>query len=329
DLEVELATNIDQKAQEPGAITLPAKKLLDITRSLPGNSMLEVCSESSRAMIKSGKSWFTLAAIPASEFPTIGELEPTLTLCIPSKDLKTIIEHTQFSMAHQDVRYYLNGLMLEIGNRRVRAVATDGHRLALSEVGITVDTSLSACRDTQAAEPLQIVIPRKGVMELSRMLTETSSEAHVLISTNHVQVKLGTRRLVSKLIDGRFPDYGRVLTETGDKVVKANREALRRGLARTSILSNEKFRGVKIILDRNTLRSVAHNPEQEEAEEEIDVEYLGAPLEIGFNALYLLDVLSAIETETVRLEFSGPDKSCLIQPEGQSGSRYVIGPMRL
>jgi DNA polymerase-3 subunit beta len=284
DLEVELVTGISQPVQEPGIITLPAKKLLDITRSLPPNSAIGIESSDSRAAVRCGKSRFSLLAVPAADYPVIGDFEPTLVFEIPPRDLKGIIEGTQFSMAHQDVRYWFNGLMLEIGNNRIRAVATDGHRLALSEAEVVVDI-------------------------------ETP-----------IQVKQGAYTLTSKLIDGRFPDYERVLAEKGDKIVKANRESLRQGLARTSILSNEKFRGIKIALEMNVLRSAAHNTEQEEAEEEIEVNYSGAPLEIGFNASYLLDVLS----DTVRLEFSKPDRSCLIRPEGGSANcRYVVGPIRL
>ncbi len=319
DLEVELVIDINQQVQEPGISTLPARKLLDITRSLPPNSQIEIESSDLRAVVRSGKSRFSLAAVPAAEYPVIGDFGPTLVFEIPNKNLKEIIEETQFSMAHQDVRYWFNGLMLEIGNNRIRAVATDGHRLALSEVAVTQDTGT----------PVQIIVPRKGVIEISKILTETGDAVQVRVGSNHVQVSLGSYKLTSKLIDGRFPDYERVLLEKGDKIVKANREGLRQGLARTSILSNEKFRGVKIALERNVLHSAAHNTEQEEAEEEIEVNYSGAPLEIGFNASYLLEVLSVIKTETVQLEFSRPDKSCLIRPEGPSSSRYVVGPIRL
>lgn len=319
DLEVELVISINQQVQEPGLSTLPAKKLLDITRSLPANSGIEIESSDVRAVVRSGRSRFSLLAMPAVEYPVIGDFEPSLIFEIPSKNLREIIEGTQFSMAHQDVRYWFNGLMLEIGNNRIRAVATDGHRLALSEVAVTMDIQV----------PAQIIIPRKGVIEISKLLSETNDAVQVQVGSNHVQIRLGTSKLTSKLIDGRFPDYERVLSEKGDKIVKANREGLKQGLARTSILSNEKFRGIKLALDKNVLRSAAHNMEQEEAEEEIEVTYSGASLEIGFNVSYLLEVLSAIKTETVELEFSQPDKSCLIRPEGLSSSRYVVGPIRL
>jgi DNA polymerase-3 subunit beta len=319
DLEVELIISINRPVQEPGMSALPARKLLDITRSLPANSEIEIASRDSRAVIKSGRSRFSLLAMPAAEYPVIGDFEPTLVLEIPPKDLREIIEETQFSMAHQDVRYWFNGLMLEIRNNRIRAVATDGHRLALSETEVTQDVET----------PIQIIVPKKGVIEISKLLTEASSAAQVWVGSNHVQIRLGAYKLTSKLIDGRFPDYERVLSEKGDKIVKANREGLRQGLIRTSILSNEKLKGIKLTLDKNILRSAAHNMEQEEAEEEIEVSYSGAPLEIGFNASYLLEVLSVIKAETVELEFSQPDKSCLIRPEGSSASRYVVGPIRL
>ena len=319
DLEVELIISINRPVQEPGMSALPARKLLDITRSLPANSEIEIASRDSRAVIKSGRSRFSLLAMPAAEYPVIGDFEPTLVLEIPPKDLREIIEETQFSMAHQDVRYWFNGLMLEIRNNRIRAVATDGHRLALSETEVTQDVET----------PIQIIVPKKGVIEISKLLTEASVSAQVWVGSNHVQIRLGAYKLTSKLIDGRFPDYERVLSEKGDKIVKANREGLRQGLIRTSILSNEKLKGIKLTLDKNILRSAAHNMEQEEAEEEIEVSYSGAPLEIGFNASYLLEVLSVIKAETVELEFSQPDKSCLIRPEGSSASRYVVGPIRL
>jgi len=235
-------------------------------------------------------------------------------------NLKRLIERTHFAMAQQDVRYYLNGLMLEIRDNKIRAVATDGHRLALNECEARVG----------GKEAQQIIVPRKGVVELQRLLEDSGGDVDLELGTNHLRVKVRDISMTTKLIDGRFPDYERVLPQQCDKQVVVNRDLLRDALTRTSILSNEKYRGVRFNIDEGILRAQAHNPEQEEAEEEVEVNYAGSAIEIGFNAGYVLDALNVINTEQITIELSDPNSSCLITPhEDENGGKYVVMPMRL
>lgn len=319
DMEVELIVTVDTQLGQTGELTLPARKLFDICRALPQGSILQFEVKNDRILIKSGKSRFTLAALPAQEYPVIEITENIATFSIKQKILESILENTQFAMAQQDVRYYLNGLLLEISKNKLRAVATDGHRLALDETEI----------ETSLEEPIQIIVPRKGITELTRLLQDDDSEIEIQISANHIRVKNTNACFTSKLIDGRFPDYQRVIPELSETPVFANREELKNSLTRASILSNEKYRGVRIIFDTNSLRALAHNPEQEEAEEELEVEYKGSEIEIGFNVSYLLDTLTIIKSEKVKLSVLDPNSSCLILPEDESNCQYVVMPMRL
>jgi DNA polymerase-3 subunit beta len=230
-----------------------------------------------------------------------------------------LLERTGFSMAQQDVRYYLNGLLLELGDGRLRAVATDGHRLALSDANGEFGDGANH----------QVIVPRKGVLELQRLLEPAEDTASVEIGSNHIRVALDGLRFTSKLIDGRFPDYERVIPPEGDKAVVADRLLLREALSRASILSNEKYRGIRLQLLDGRLRIQAHNPEQEEAEEEVEIGYHGDELEIGFNVSYLLDALAAVPGDEVKIGLSDPNSSCLIEAPESGGSRYVVMPMRL
>jgi len=319
DMEVELIVVIDVQLEQTGELTLPARKLLDICRALPQDAKLQFEVKNDRVLIKSGKSRFTLASLPAQEYPVIDITENVVSFNIKQKKLEKLLENTQFAMAQQDVRYYLNGLLLEISNNKIRAVATDGHRLALDESEIKLEIN----------EPMQIIVPRKGITELTRLLQDDDSEIEIQISTNHIRVKNENSCFTSKLIDGRFPDYQRVIPALSESPVLADREELRNSLTRASILSNEKYRGVRIIFNSNSLRALAHNPEQEEAEEELEVDYSGTEIEIGFNVSYLLDTLSIIKSEKVKLSVLDPNSSCLLLPEDDSNCQYVVMPMRL
>jgi DNA polymerase III subunit beta len=256
--------------------------------------------------------------LPAADFPVIDDIHAQQTVQIPRKELLRLLEKTHFSMAQQDVRYYLNGMLLEIDSQSLRAVATDGHRLALCE------TTLA----TKAKNSQQVIVPRKGVLELQRVLTEEGT-ADLAIGTNHVRAQIGDIRFTSKLIDGRFPEYSRVIPAAATNGIKADRDILRQALQRTAILSNEKYRGIRITVKRNMLTVQAHNPEQEEAEEEIEVGYEGSDLEVGFNVNYLLDALAAIDGQEVELGLTDSNSSCLIRSPGTSDARYVVMPMRL
>jgi DNA polymerase-3 subunit beta len=319
DLEVEMTASVELDTDFTGVFTVPARKLLDICRALPPEVNIEFEVGEKQVAIRSGKSRFALAGLPATEFPSIGEFTAESTVVVAARDLARLVADTHFAMAQQDVRYYLNGLLLEFGQDRLRAVATDGHRLAVSEMVI-----MDGPKDAR-----QVIVPRKGVVEMLRLLEGSEDTVSLKASDNHLEIGTEQRRLVSKLIDGKFPDYERVVPRGGGKVVVADRQHLRDALARTAILSNEKFRGVRLTLAKGVLKALAHNPEQEEAEEEIAVEYNGAELEIGFNVSYLLDVLSVIRSDTARLEFSDSSSSCLIRPSDESPNRYVVMPMRL
>ena len=318
DMEVELIVKVDVDIDQTDELTVPARKLFDICRALPQESELQFEVKNDRVLIKSGRSRFTLAALPATEYPVIDITENTASFKIKQKELEKLLSNTQFAMAQQDVRYYLNGLLLEITSNKLRAVATDGHRLALDETSISAEIN----------EDIQIIVPRKGITELARLLQD-DSEIEIQVSSNHIRIKNADSCFTSKLIDGRFPDYKRVIPELSETAVIADREELKSSLTRASILSNEKYRGVRIMLNSNSLRALAHNPEQEEAEEELEVQYEGEELEIGFNVSYLLDTLSIIKSEKVKLSVLDANSSCLILPEDESNSQYVVMPMRL
>lgn len=320
DLEVELKVETPIDASATGDITLPARKFLDICRALPDGALVEITIDGERANLRSGKSRFTLSTLPASEFPNMESVQGLTEFSIPQSSLKELIEKTQFSMAQQDVRYYLNGLMLEISSDTLRSVATDGHRLALCEMPCTIDTEGSR----------QIIIPRKGVGELSRLLDDSDTDAHVRIGTNHIRVTLPNFTFTSKLIDGRFPDYQRVVPQDCDKSAVADRNVIRSSLTRASILSNEKYRGVRLQLNSGSITVMANNPELEEAEEEFEVDYDGAALEIGFNVTYIIDALNVLTDSSVVLNFSDANSSCLISGNVEgSNCKYVVMPMRL
>ncbi len=319
DLEVEIRASVETPVDEGGEVTLPARKLLDICKALPESAKIQVSLKDQRAQIRSGKSRFTLSTLPASDFPVVERVQGETRFSIAQNRLRELIERTHFSMAQQDVRYYLNGLLLEISPGLLRAVATDGHRLAMCDMDS--DVSLPGKQ--------QVIVPRKGIQELLRLLEDSDTPVDVEVGTNHIRVSRGDICFTSKLVDGRFPDYERVLPKGGDKQVLADRELLRQALSRTSILSNEKYRGIRLNLDKNIIKIQSHNPEQEEADEELEVDYQGAGLEIGFNVNYLLDVLGSVRSDQVELTLSDSNSSCLIRQPGSDQYRYVVMPMRL
>ena len=318
DLEVELVASAEVAVQNSGDITVPGRKLLDICRALPEGVTLTFSVEGERAIIRAGRSRFTLSSLPASEFPTVEEISAQQVLELPQNEFRGLLDQTHFSMAQQDVRYYLNGMLLETDGELLRAVATDGHRLALCEMNMA----------SRAKSSQQVIIPRKGVLELQRILG-TEGSVSVAIGTNHVRVQIGDVRFTSKLIDGRFPEYGRVIPASPGKTLKADRETLRHALQRAAILSNEKYRGIRLTIKPGALTIQAHNPEQEEAEEEIEVDYKGEDLEVGFNVNYLLDALGAIDGPEVEIGLTDSNSSCLIRSPANAASKYVVMPMRL
>ncbi len=319
DLEIELESRARVQNIAPGRITVPARKLFDICRGLPEGAEIQLESTADRATLKSGRSRYSLACLKADEYPAMGQVADGRSLTLKHGQLKAIFERTQFAMAQQDVRYYLNGMLLEITANRVRTVATDGHRLAMSEV--TLETGFK--------ESTQIIVPRKAIIELLRVLEAGDEEVTLKIAAGQLQADLDVVRLTTKLIDGRFPDYERVIPESGDKRLQANRELVKRALGRTAILSNEKFRGVRLQLDNSKLVLQTHNPEHEEAEEDLEVNYNGGALEIGFNVNYLLDALGALTSEEFVMELKNADSSGLVYALDDPSSKYVVMPMRL
>lgn len=319
-MEVELVCKLEgANVLADGQITVPARKLVDICRSLAADSQIELTLEGEKMHLRSGKSHFTLSTLPADQFPNTEQNEHDIAVTFAQKDFKAMLDATAFAMAQQDVRYYLNGMLLELGNLYVRTVATDGHRLALS----SLDTDLTM------EQVKQIIIPRKGVVEFSRLLSDIDDEVVVSIGESHIYSQIGNYTFTSKLIDGKFPDYNRVIPKGGDKVLVADREALKNMFMRASILSHENIRGVQLHLTQNQLQVFANNPEHEQAEDSLEVIYDGADLQIGFNVSYLIDVMNVITDEAVKLTLSNPNSSALIESTEKSDNLYVIMPMRL
>lgn len=322
DLEVELVGRVQLSGTgEAGEITVPARKLTDICKSLPEESTIDFTVAEGKATVVSGRSRFTLSTLPAREFPNVEDSIGTHQLTLKQGQLKRLIDRTGFAMAQQDVRYYLNGMLWELEEDKLRVVATDGHRLAMC----TLLEKVAVKGDGHT----QVIIPRKGVLELGRLLMEEQEEVSIVIGTNHIRAVTEGFTFTSKLVDGKFPDYQRVLPRSADKIVLGSRLDLRKAFTRTAILSNEKYRGVRLKLAENTLDILANNPEQEEAEETVPVEYAGEPLEIGFNVSYLLDVLGVLSGEKVKLSLADPNSSALLEESEEGDSLYVVMPMRL
>ena len=318
DLEVELVSRSEVNVDAAGDVTVPGRKLLDICRALPEGAEVKIAQSGEKVSVNSGRSKFSLTTLPAEEFPLVDNINAGKAIEVAQATLIRLLDKTYFAMAQQDVRYYLNGLLIETADGHLRAVATDGHRLALCQA----DMSGSALPDQQ------VIVPRKGVLELQRLLTG-EGDVTLELGDNHIRIELDGNRFTSKLIDGRFPEYERVIPSQTDNQLSANREALRGALQRTAILSNEKYRGIRLIIQSDGLVLQAHNPEQEEAEEALEVEYGGDDIEIGFNVNYLLDALGGIDSDDVSLSLVDSNSSCLLREPGADDCKYVVMPMRL
>lgn len=319
DLEVEVIAKAKAESSGAGKVTVPARKLLDICRALPAEAVVDIRKEGEKVVVKAGRSRFTLTTLPVADFPNLEAASWDFGVEVIQGDLKQAIEQTHFCMAQQDVRYYLNGLLMELRDGKLRLVGTDGHRMAMTEL---------ALQGTPKGDR-QVIVPRKGVQEISRLLEHNSESLQLRWSSNHIRVETSTFTFTSKLIDGRYPDYTKVLPTQQGKKLLAERDALREALGRAAILSNEKYRGVRLGLSGKSLKLSAHNPEQEEAQEEVVAEYDGDPLEIGFNVTYLMDAVGALASEQVQIGLNDPNSSCLISAPGSSYPQYVIMPMRL
>lgn len=318
DLEVEIIAMAEGEVETAGEVTVPARKLFDISRALPEGATFTLSRQADKAVVKSGKSRFSLSTLPPTDFPNIqvNNLERSLT--ISHVQLKELIDRTAFCMAQQDVRYYLNGLYIEIDEKRIRAVATDGHRMAITETKIAGEGVAA-----------QIILPRKGVQEISRLLTDGEAEISMHVGGNHARLSIDNLTLTSKLIDGKFPDYTKVIPNNQSKRVVLDKKVFREALGRVSILANEKYRGIRLNLETGRLRVSANNPEQEEAIEEIDTTYSGEPLEIGFNVNYLIEATNAIQSAEVFLGLNDANSSCTLTASNDESTKYIVMPMRL
>lgn len=320
DLEIQIVAFVEGVDGQAGELTLPARKFLDICKALPEGSSIEVNYENERAVIRSGRSRFILGCLPAKEFPKVEEVSQGQRIRLSQSALRKVIDKTHFAMAQQDVRYYLNGIMVEIDQSNLRAVATDGHRLALCDETLDIP---------EGVNPQQVIIPRKAVHEILKLFESNDALIDLIINSNQIIIENAGLQVTAKLVEGRFPDYQRVLPQHTEKIVVANRLLLSQAINRAAILSNERFRSLRVQVDSGSMRITANNPEQEEAEEEIPITYEGGKLEIGFNASYLLDALGVIEEDDVKLELSDANSCSLLYGFGNEKAKYVIMPMRI
>lgn len=318
EIQIKISNNIVEK-QGNFAITVAAKKLLDICRAFNDKSMITLESNENQLQIKSGKSRFTLQTLPVQDFPTIesnSHIENQIQM--EQSKLKKLISTVQFAMAQQDIRYYLNGMLISLEDKNITVVATDGHRLCLATDNLTESTIKQ-----------EIIIPRKTILELAKILQDTNEKVTLTIYKNQIMFEINNIQLISKIIDGKFPDFNRVIPTTHTNILTTNRLSMQQALQRTAILSNEKFRGVRLVLSQNELKIVCNNNEQEEAQDEIEVEYQGDPIDIGFNISYLLDALNNLDAEKINCHFGNASSSMLMTVPNNANFKYVIMPMRI
>lgn len=321
DLELQIATShgLDKKGAEAQSVTVSARKLVDILRALPDDCEVSLELTNNRLQVKAGKSRFNLQTLPAADFPALADPGKAQSqFQISQGVVRKLLALVQYAMAQQDIRYYLNGLLLVTEGKEIRVVATDGHRLAYAV------TALSTSQ-----EKTEVILPRKAIIELSRQLTDGEDPLDIAIHANQVRFRFGEVDLATKVIDGKFPDYQRVIPNNYNKSISLDRDELQRSLQRAAILSNEKFRGVRWMLTKDSLRISCSNNEQEEAQEELEVDFSGEPLDVGFNVTYLLDVLSNVPPGKVNCSFGDANSSMLITLPGRDDFRYVVMPMRI
>jgi len=319
DLEIQVKTYSDLlNIEEEGETTVSARKMSELCRSLPDAENVDFLLKDGKLTVSSKNFNGDFATISADDFPELEPNEEQDTVKVPSSVLKRILTKTSFSMASQDVRYYLNGLLLELSGGELKGVATDGHRLALSYAEVK-------------GNDLEIknILPRKAVLELTKLLPADDSLIEIQAGPTYMGVKTDNLSFSSKLIDGKYPDYEKVFPSGDPHPLIVGKEELQSALSRASVLSNEKYRGVRFELSKGSLKLTANNPEQESAEEVLEVEYKGNDIEVGFNIGYLIDVLGTLEEEAVKFDFFGEDSSCVIKEPGSEKEVYVIMPMRL
>ena len=320
DLEMQISLSVANAAGDELSTTISAKKLLDICRSLPENAEITMTTQDSRIQVKAGKSRFNLQTLPAADYPVMSRAagDAAATVKIGQGTLKRLLKQVEFAMAQQDIRYYLNGLLFEVSANRLNVVGTDGHRLSFTS------TELS-----QNYEKQELILPRKTVIELIKLLDDSDEEVTIEITSGQVNFSFGDIRLISKVIDGKFPDYTRVIPTGHQNNFSIDRMTILLSMQRASILSNEKYRGIRMVLGKDSLRLISTNSEQEEAEEELEVSFPGEPLDIGFNVTYMIDVLNNVSSENIVFSFADANSSCLVTVPNDSNYKYVVMPMRI
>jgi len=321
DIEIEITASVSTTASSvTKGVTIAARKFLDILRALPDGTEVSLSMLDKRLQVKAGKSRFNLQTLPSEDFPRLADSEDAPTKFVVSqKLLKDLLALVQYAMAQQDIRYYLNGLLMIVEEGKLKLVATDGHRLAYAADDV--------------AEPgiprQEVILPRKTVIELAKLLADKDEQVFIELSATQARFKFGDVLLVSKLVDGKFPDYTRVIPQDQPRKLQLNRNQLLQSLQRAAILTSEKFRGVRWVFSEDSLKIVCSNTEQEEAQDELDVDYKGEPLEIGFNVGYLLDVLNNVEAAELDFALGDSNSSALITIPGRDQFKYVVMPMRI
>jgi DNA polymerase III subunit beta len=319
DLEMQISLTIKAALQETLSTTISAKKFLDICRSLPEGIDIDLMSKDSRMTVKAGKSRFNLQTLPAADYPVMTKTNgDAIQIQLPQIQLKRLLKQVEFAMAQQDIRYYLNGLLLEVNENKLNLVGTDGHRLSFTSATLN-----------KTYEKADVILPRKTVIELIKLLEDNDEEVMIEIATGQVNFAFGDMRLISKVIDGKFPDYHRVIPTAHTNTFTANRQAILTAMQRASILSNEKYRGIRMVLSEDNIKLISTNTEQEEAEEELEISYKQDSLDIGFNVTYLIDVLNNTQQENINFSFADANSSCLITIPEDNDYKYVVMPMRI
>lgn len=319
DLEMQITARSPLEGKDGQAITVGARKLQDLLRALPEDSALNIDVGNNKMTVRAGRSRFNLQTLAATDYPRIGIASEQLqTLSLPQKDLRGLFKLVEFAMAQQDIRYYLNGMLLVLDKSSLQAVATDGHRLSWASIGVPGEFSRQ-----------EVILPRKTVLELGKLLTDSDEPVTIDILGNQVRFRFANVELVSKVVDGKFPDFNRVIPVGHAKHIDLDRLTLLSALQRAAILSNEKFRGVRIVLGTDQLKIICTNSEQEEAEEELPIDYKGDPLDIGFNITYLVDALSNLTVERVKFAFGDANSSALVTMPERDDYKYVVMPMRI
>jgi DNA polymerase III subunit beta len=319
DLEMQITAHSTLEAKDGQAITVGARKLQDLLRALPDDATLNIDVTSSKMTVRAGRSRFNLQTLPAADYPRISlGTEQLQTLSLPQRDLRKLLKLAEFAMAQQDIRYYLNGMLVVIDKGTLQAVATDGHRLSWASLAVTGDFARQ-----------EVILPRKTVLELGKLLDDSDDPVTLDILANQVRFRFANVELVSKVVDGKFPDFNRVIPVGHTKLVELDRAVALAALQRAAILSNEKFRGVRVVLGTDQMRIICTNSEQEEAEEELEVAYKGDPLDIGFNVTYLLDALQNVAVDKVNFAFGDANSSALVTMPDRDDYKYVVMPMRI